>query len=172
MADEAQETVAPPFTAFNFRVEIDVEGVSESVCRAAFSEVEGLEMTIQVKTIREGGNNARAIHLNGPVSYGQVTLRRGMTVNFDLWEWFDRVQTEGSLGLRADAEIIMLAGDRETEQARFLLERCLPVKLRAPSLNAQDGLVAIEEMQLAYERLSIRRPENAEGGANQGARGA
>lgn len=158
MPDEAQETVSPPFTAFNFRVEIEVEGVSDSVCRAAFSEVDGLEMNVQVKTIREGGNNTRQIHLNGPVSYGQLTLRRGMTLNFDLWDWFDRVQTEGRLGLRADAEIIMYAADRETESARFLLERCLPVKLRAPALNAVDGLVAIEEMQLAYERLTLKKP--------------
>lgn len=164
MADEAQETVSPPFTAFNFRVEIEVEGVSDSVCRAAFSEVDGLEMSVQVKTIREGGNNSRQIHLNGPVSYGQVTLRRGMTANFDLWDWFDRVQTEGSLGLRADAEIIMLGADRSTEQVRFLLERCLPVKLRAPALNAADGLVAIEEMQLAYERLTVKKPARSGAG--------
>jgi len=164
MPDEAQETVSPPFTAFNFRVEIEVEGVSDSVCRAAFSEVDGLEMNVQVKTIREGGNNTRQIHLNGPVSYGQLTLRRGMTLNFDLWDWFDRVQTEGRLGLRADAEIIMYAADRETESARFLLERCLPVKLRAPALNAVDGLVAIEEMQLAYERLTLKKPEGAGSG--------
>ena len=144
-------------------MEIEVEGVSESVCRAAFSECDGLEMSVQLKTIREGGNNTRQIHLNGPVSYGQLTLRRGMTINFDLWDWFDRVQTDGGLGLRADAEIVMLASDRETEQARFLLERCLPVKLRAPALNTMDGLVAIEEMQLAYERLSLKNPERSGG---------
>lgn len=139
-----------------------MEGVAESVCQAAFSEVDGLEMTVQVKTIREGGNNTRQIHLNGPVSYGYVTLRRGMTANFDLWDWFDRTQTDGSLGLRADAEIIMLGADRTTEQARFLLERCLPVKLRAPGLNAVDGLIAIEEMQLAYERLTLKKPSGSE----------
>ena len=169
MADEAQETVAPPFTAFNFRVEIDVEGVSQQVCHAAFSECEGLEMSVAPKTIREGGDNTRQIHLNGPVSYGQVTLRRGMTANFDLWDWFDRVQSQGHLGLRADAEIVMLAADGRTEQVRFILERCLPVKLRAPSLNATDGLVAVEEMQLAYERLSIRRPDGGGAGAAGGA---
>jgi len=158
MPDDAQETVTPPFTAFNFRVEIEVEGVAGSVCRAAFSEVDGLEMTVQVKTIREGGDNTRQIHLNGPVSYGQLTLRRGMTANFDLWDWFDKVQSSGSYSLRADAEIIMFAADRETEQARFLLKRCLPVKLRAPALNAVDGLLAIEEMQLAYERLMLKKP--------------
>ena len=37
---------------------------------------------------------------------------------------------------------------------RFFLERCLPLKLKAPPLNAKEGVVAIEELQLAYEWLS------------------
>ena len=44
-----------PFTAFNSLVEIRVDGVSDQVCGAAFSECEGLEMSIEPKTIREGG---------------------------------------------------------------------------------------------------------------------
>lgn len=159
LASQAQESIVPPFTAFNFHVEIEVPGVSTSVCRAAFAECEGLEMSMQVKTIREGGNNTRQIHLSGPASYGQVTLRRGMTPNFDLWDWFDHVQHDQGRGVRADAEIVMLAADGRREQVRFLLERCVPVRVRAPALNATDGLVAIEEVQLAYERLSIKRPE-------------
>lgn len=182
MPDEAKETVAPPYTAFNFRVEITLpeegendggDGGSETLCHAAFSECDGLEMTMQVKTIREGGNNARQIHLTGPVSYGQVTLRRGMTSNFDLWDWFDKVQQDGNRGLRADAEIIMLSSDRSAEQVRFLLERCLPVKMRAPALNAKDGLIAVEEMQMAYERMSLKRPEsNGEENGTANAAGA
>lgn len=152
-----------PFTAFNFRVEIDVPDVSENLCRAAFAECDGLEMNMQVKTIREGGNNTRQIHLSGPATYGQVTLKRGMTEDLDLWDWFDHVQHDPYRGVRADAEIIMLGADGEREQVRFLLERCVPVKVRAPALNAKDGLVAIEEIQLAYERLAIKRPTDERG---------
>jgi hypothetical protein len=32
------------------------------------------------------------------------------------------------------------------------------VKLKAPALNAKDGVVAIEELQLAYESLSHKVP--------------
>ncbi len=44
----------------------------------------------------------------------------------------------------------------------FYLKDCLPVKLRGPSLNAKDGQVAIEEMQLVYASLSLR-PSGAAG---------
>ena len=41
----------------------------------------------------------------------------------------------------------------------FVLHDCLPVKLKAPALNAKDGLVAIEEMQIAYAAMDVQLPE-------------
>src|SRR6266567_134932 len=113
MANPADEQIAYPFTAFNFGVEIRVDGVAMQICDAAFSECDGLEMTMDVKTIREGGNNGMQIRLTGPTSYGTVTLKRGMTDGFDLWNWFDRTHEEPSL--RANAEIVLLAANGADE---------------------------------------------------------
>jgi phage tail-like protein len=151
MANPAQETVLYPFTAFNFSIEISKEGDANRLCSAAFSDCDGLEMTMDVKTIKEGGANGRAVRLSGVVSYGQLTLKRGMTANFDLWDWFAAVVIDPSI--RASAEVVMLAPNG-AERARFVLDRCIPMKLKAPALNAKDGAVAIEELQLAYESLS------------------
>ncbi|MDQ1522435.1 MAG: hypothetical protein QOE47_359, partial [Pyrinomonadaceae bacterium] len=82
MTKSANETVIYPFVAFNFSVEIRVDGVAMQICDAAFSECDGLEMTMEVKTIREGGNNGRLIRLTGPTAFGTLTLKRGMTANF------------------------------------------------------------------------------------------
>lgn len=159
MADNRQETVVAPFTSFNFEIEISVDGVSEKVCSAAFSECDGLEVTMEPKTLREGGNNTQRFHLAGPVNYGTLTLKRGMTANFDLWDWFTQVNasTQGRR-LRADAEVIVHASDRERIHMAFLLRRCLPIKLKAPALNAKDGGIAIEEMQIAYESMTLKKP--------------
>lgn len=145
-----------PFRAFNFAVEIKVEGVAMQICDAAFAECDGLEMSMDVKTIREGGNNGKQIRLTGPINHGQVTMKRGMTATFDLWDWFSLMLTEPSL--RADAEVVLFAADGTTERARFLLSRCVPTKLKSPPLNAKDGAVAIEELQLSYESLSLKKP--------------
>src|SRR5512136_927979 len=91
MTNPANETNLYPFTAFNFAVEIDVPDVSQKVCNAAFSECDGLEMTMDVKTIREGGNNGQQIRLTGPLNMGTLALKRGMTANFDLWNWFTQM---------------------------------------------------------------------------------
>jgi phage tail-like protein len=151
---------AYPFTSFNFEVEITLAGEAKALYEGAFSECDGLEMTQEVKTIREGGNNGVQVRLAGPSAYGQLTLKRGMTSSRDAWRWFERVQREP--GLRATAEIVLLAADGETEEAHWVLQRCLPTKLKAPPLNAKDGTVAIEELGLVYESLTLR-PEG--GGA-------
>lgn len=151
-----------PFTTFNFAIEIqlpDVQGVSQPLCNGAFSECDGLEISFDVKTIREGGNNARQIRLTGPATLGQLTLKRGMTRNADLWAWVANVQQNP--GLRAEATVVMFNSERGTEsdvRARFVLSRCLPVKIKAPALNAKDGLVAVEELQVAYEALAMDLP--------------
>jgi len=158
VAHPALETVLYPFTAFNFSVEISKEGDSAPLCNAAFSDCDGLEMTMDVKTIREGGANGRVVRLSGALSYGQLTLKRGMTASSDVWEWFNAVVIDPSI--RATAEVVVLAPDGG-ERARFILTRCVPVKLKAPTLNAKDGVVAIEELQVAYESLTRKAVSNA-----------
>ncbi len=159
MAGAAGQPIHPEFLAFNFLVQFRLPAKGDSQpgnVDAAFAECDGLEMNMQLKTIREGGNNARPIHLAGPVTYGQLTLKRGMTSNFDLWQWFDYLQTDKGRGFRPDIAVSIRSTDGSpTPRATFLCRNCLPVKLKAPSLNAKDGLVAIEEMQIAYEMLTL-----------------
>ncbi len=49
----------PPFTAFRFEVVLDlvtpVGGLTSPLCDAAFAECDGLEMTMEPKTINRAG---------------------------------------------------------------------------------------------------------------------
>jgi hypothetical protein len=65
------------------------------------------------------------------------------------------VNAAGNGGLRGTAEVVMLAPDGVTEQLRFRLGGCLPVKLKSAGLNAKEGQIAIEEMTVAYESLEL-----------------
>lgn len=141
-----------PFMAFNFAVEIMRAGEGKPLVEAAFSDCDGLEMTMDVKTIKEGGANNRAIRVNGAVAYANLTLKRGMTENFDLWKWFE--DSVADPRLRADAEVVILGPDG-SERARFQLSRCVPIKMKAPTLSSTAGAVAIEELQIAYETLKF-----------------
>ena len=156
----ATTSPARPFTAFNFTIEVSVAG-GPPLCAASFSECDGLEMSQEVKTIREGGNNGVQIRMAGPVSYGTLTLKRGMTQNFDVWNWFE--QSIATPATTAHGLVIVGALDRNTKQVEFELQGCRPLKLKAPPLNAKDGMVAIEELQVAYQSLKLKRPPGGPG---------
>jgi phage tail-like protein len=150
-----------PLIAFRFDVQLTVKdaqrfGLASPLCGGKFSEVDGLEMSNEVKTIREGGNNLSQIHLVGAVTYGQLTLKRGMTTNLDLWKWFNAAAggVENGRGTMAQGAVVV-SDASNTPQFRFDLTDCLPVKIKAPSFNAKDGAIAIEEMQIAYSSFTV-----------------
>ena len=158
-----------PFTAFRFDVQLHVSdpqsvGLTNPLCEALFAECDGLEMTMEPKTYKEGGNNLEQIHLPGPVSYGQLTLKRGMTANIDLWKWFNAAagglndgQSGNKRGLTAQGLVTMRDGEG-TPTLLFDLFGCLPVKLKGSPLSGKDGQVALEELQIAYRSLKIKKP--------------
>jgi phage tail-like protein len=145
-----------PFVAFSFAVEITTPTARAGtyLCGASFQECDGIELGMDVKTIREGGNNDTQIRLAGPVALGTLILKRGMTSDFGLWQWFQAVIADPSV--RYDASVVMTAPKNiQNSVAHFLLTRCIPQKLKAPPLNAKDGTLAIEELTLAYETLTL-----------------
>lgn len=154
----SDENVIPPYTAFNFEIILNLDDppsdVKTPVCEAAFSDCDGLEMTIEPKVVREGGNNQEHIHLMGATSYSQLTLKRGMTKNADLWQWFLAAGQTGRVSTaQGRVNLIDAAGN---PRVIFTLTNCLPVKMRGSALNARTGEIAIEEMQLVYSRMTVR----------------
>jgi phage tail-like protein len=153
MSAHADSEYVVPFTTFNFLIEVSLGNApGRAVCSANFSECDGLEATIETKTIREGGNNGTQIRLAGPLGYAMLTLKRGMTGDFGLWQWFR--DTAANPRLRADARIVLLGADRRPRMS-FAVYRCMPVKIKAPAFNAKEGGLAIEEMQIAYESFDL-----------------
>ncbi len=68
-----------PYMNFNYLVEID------GITRARFSEVSGLTINVEPVEYREGGN-LHVVKLPGRASYGNITLRRGITDDHELYE--------------------------------------------------------------------------------------
>lgn len=165
MPNPVFESVTPPFTTFRFEVILNlsqpVNGLSNPVCNAAFAECSGLELSMQPESFNQGGDNQVQTHLKSKVTYGQLTLNRGMTASKHLWVWMDAAGTPG-IDARASGTITMLNPDGSTATV-FKLFDCLPVSLRGPSLNGRTGEVAIEAMTLAYGRLT--HGESAAGGS-------
>jgi phage tail-like protein len=151
-----------PFQVFNFEVTFasldldkDLEGAKErELCSAAFSEVTGLEATMEPKVIKEGGRNFGPVQRVGQVTFATVILKRGLTSETDLWTWFNLV-ADGQYHKRMNAYIRVHdpAGTRPVRV--WKLHRALPIKFKSPDLNASGTNIGIEELHIAHEALEL-----------------
>jgi phage tail-like protein len=143
------------------------------LCGGMFSEVTGLEASMEVKTIAEGGRNWGALQRSGPTTFAPVVLKRGVTSVNDLWSWFDVTTRGANYGYRLRGEIAVLgnpapgaASSGPVTVLTFKLANALPVKFKGPDLSGTAGEVAVEELHLVHEGLTLERP-----GAGSGAGG-
>jgi phage tail-like protein len=90
------------------------------------------------------------------VTYGTLTLKRGMTQNQDIWIWFVAVADGRRRNARASGVIRQYSRSGSVVDVSYELHGCLPIKVKAPSMNAKDGIIAIEELQIAYTTMSVK----------------
>jgi phage tail-like protein len=123
-----------------------------SLCQGAFAECTGLEATMEPKVIKQGGDNYGASQRAGTVAFATVVLKRGMTTNRNLWQWFEAVAT-GGYSYRLTVTINLYNIQGEAVMA-WQLDRAMPIKFKAADLNAKAAEVGIEELHLAHEGLT------------------
>jgi phage tail-like protein len=117
---------------------------------AGFSECSGLEMSLKVEDYNEGGRNGTVLKFPTRISWGPITLKRGVALSSTLWDWqFGFVQ---GLGHRRDG-IITLLNEQQLPLTVWYFRRALPVKYTGPALNATQNNVAIESIELVHEGI-------------------
>lgn len=151
------ENLLAPLIPFRFELRFRQSGSDVPICSGAFAECSGLEATMEPKVIKAGGVNYGAAQRAGQVSFATVILKRGMTSTRDLWKWFFTV-AGGGYAHRIDVEIDVLNGAGDKVLA-WGLKACLPVKFKAADLNAKGAEIAIEELHLVHEGLSLIHPK-------------
>jgi phage tail-like protein len=130
-------------------------GDDTAIADAGFSEVSGLEATIELKSHAEGGMPEGQRQLLGRTTFGNLILKRGLGRNFELYRWFDSVSRGVRPVARKDAMIELLDGDGTDVVARWYVTRAVPIKMKISDLNAKSGEIAIEEIHLAHEGLAF-----------------
>ena len=160
---EITENRLYPIYPFRFQVEFeeqmigaDGKGDDIRLCSGAFAECSGFEATMEPTVIKEGVRNWGAIQRSGKTTFATLVLKRGMTTTRDLWAWYEFIGT-GKYAHRLDVVVTMF----DSAGAGLLawkLARALPIKFKAADMNAKSGDVAIEELHLAHEGLSMLKP--------------
>lgn len=150
-----------PLTKMNFLVSVNnIPGT------AAFSEVTGIEASVDVIEFRQGNAHSLApVKIPGLVKHGNITLKFGYTLDNAFKTWIQECvsETRGEMP-RNDVQIEMIdinggapttLNTSVTGTRVWLLKEAWVCKYNAPDLNAATSEVAIESVELAYEELII-----------------
>jgi phage tail-like protein len=168
----------PPLFGFRFHVSFTREPIAESgggaaagnaepLCEGDFSEITGLEASMEPKAIKEGGINYGAHQRAGQVAFATVVLKRGMTTARDLWKWWELFAgagtapaKNGALAHRLTVRITHKNAKGEP-QIQWRLERAMPVKFKAADFNGRATEIGVEELHFVHEGLFAEAPATA-----------
>lgn len=152
-----------PYTNFNFRFILEIDQIQV----AGFAECAGLQMETKVFEYNEGGRNETTLKFPETTTFGNITLKRGITHSNELINWqLDIVDGRFSKLPRPPRDrkannppnqeksiAIVLMDERGDDVKRWNLIRAFPVKWVGPDLKATGNEVAIETLELAHEGI-------------------
>lgn len=137
-----------PLISFHFGIEImgKVSGY--------FTECSGLgseHEVIEHKVVDEKGREI-VQKLPGRMKWQDVTLKRGITKEMDIWAWRKEVEDGDVEAARKNGSIIMF-DQNLNEVARWNFERAWPLKVTGPSLQSDSNAFGVEEIVITHEYI-------------------
>ena len=138
-----------PYPVCNFLVEWG--GAS-----MGFAEIDGLSTEIETVDYREGSSKTLSpVKIASLSKVSDVTLKRGLIADPSLYQWFD-VQRSGVDSPRD--VLITLLDETDNPVMRWRLLTCRPKRIGWSRLGANSADIAIEELVLSCERLTLDIP--------------
>jgi phage tail-like protein len=137
-----------PYMSFRFRIEI------YGITNARASEVTGLQIETETESFEEGGVNNYVHQLPKRTKYQHITLKRGITDNDELWNWYQDV-VNGDIERKNGAIVLMDLTDKiEGSDIKYwAFEGAYPVKWTGPDLKADSNVVAFETIELVHHGI-------------------
>lgn len=134
---------------FHFSVKL---GNSE----VAFSEVSGLETSIETKEVRSGGDNSTVYHLPGKMKFSDLILKRAIVTEGDpLYRWCMRSLNSVTAGFKVDPKPIevSLLNAESKPLATWTIEGAYPFKWSFNTFDSMKTEVMIETVSLKYQNI-------------------
>lgn len=137
-----------PFRSYRFRLEV---GDTEIM----FSQATIPETTSEPIEYREGKDGPTMKKLAGLVSYGNLTLQKGVTADSlnELFAWRKQVE-KGQLDEARRTIAVVLLDEEGNDAARWEFTEAWPTQYDAPDLDASANEVAIESVEIVHEGMT------------------
>ena len=137
-----------PLIGFNFA--LDIQGSISGY----FTECSGIgseHEIVEHKVVTDKGMEL-VQKIPGRLKWGDVTLKRGITQDMQIWDWRATVEKGEVHQARKNCSIIMF--DRNyKEVARWNFENAWPSKVTGPSVKADSNEFGVEEVTLVHEGM-------------------
>jgi len=135
-------------TAATFLFEVDGVEIGR------FMEVSGLEVTVAVEDVEEGGENNYVHKLPGRMTWPNITLKRGITQNDTLLGWLNKSSGEqfaasGNRLTRSTAAITLIGPSAERLRA-WEFDGAFPVRWKGPDFAVSSTDMAVEELEVTH----------------------
>jgi phage tail-like protein len=137
-----------PLVGFNFEVKI------EGALTGYFTECAGLgseSEVIEHKVVGQGGKEV-VRKIPGRLKWGDITLKRGITLNMDMWTWRKQIEDGMVSDARKNGSIVM--NDQEGNPvAAWDFQKAGPSKLTGPAVKSDSNEIGIEELVIVHEYI-------------------
>ncbi len=140
---------------FRFGVFFFVGGVVPNPLDIRFQKVSGLSAEVKTRTVTEGGQNQYTHRLPERIDYGNLVLERGMVVGSPLNIEFNVAMS--AFKFVPSNVLVTLFGEDSVPRAAWLFIKAYPVKWSTSDLDAKEGSLVIDTMELSYSRMQILR---------------
>jgi len=127
---------------------VEIGGIEQ----ARFTECSGLQGEVDVLSYEEGGCNNYIHKLPGRAKFSNITLKKGVSFDDELWLWFQGV-VEGVI-VRKNISVLLMDSDGSTVK-RWNLFNAYPVKYVSPPMATSKNEVIIETIELAHEGMTL-----------------
>jgi len=140
--------VYPP-TAFCFNAKFELDTASDQDIR--FQEVSGLSSELAVENVQEGGENRFTHRLPGKAKFPSLVLKRAVITDSGLISWFQSAIED--LEIKPVGITVSLLDEGQNAVSVWNFVKAWPTKWAFSNLNAQNNALAIETIELAYQRF-------------------
>lgn len=137
-----------PPVGFHFRV--DFKGLAGEV---QFQSVSGLNVELETEELAEGGVNNFKHKLPLRSKYANLTLNRGLNINSKIRDW--AADAINLLIIRPVEIDIVLLNEKHEPLMTWNVINAYPIKWSFSDLNAEDGKIVIESLELCYQTFNI-----------------
>jgi len=147
--DKDQIKASYPLPVYNYRVTIDATTLG-------FSEVSGLNVEYESVTYKHGFSFVMGVKIiPGMRQPTRLTLKKGVIkANDFLASWLQTVYANPFQNAEKDIQID-LCDETGSAVVRWKVQGALPVKLDAPTFDANSNEVAIETLELVAHGIQV-----------------